>query len=188
MHPLDKYSAQDYNEIRKDVKKMKKLLSVFMALCLLFALFCFHASAEEAVVLSELRIAFSSDLRGLTCEEQDKLCDLKTEGLTFRDSEILISDVGGRLVTEPLKPGRTYNLHFLFVPTEGYALPEAFAEKDVHIDADDGCYIWQCTVATGGGHYCLMINEKVTVRGNLFERIFGFLYDVCLKVVSWSPY
>ena len=174
---------------------MKKVLSLFLAVLVMIPFFALTSSAEnenEKIVI-ELR----SDISGLCADDYEKLAQIKSGNIAFdtvdRDSPIIIADYAGNVYFDKMKPGRDYTIDYLFVPVNGYEIPDDINEKDIEFICPENCTVWWYGKAVGAcvdgvRSTYIMVYTEVRVDGNLFQNIFGRLADIFLKIKAWSPY
>lgn len=170
---------------------MKKSLSVFFAVIFVASAMLLPVRAQEKI--DRLSVSFSDNIVGLTYEDYDKFGVKTSANITFDDDPILVADYTGSAYLGEIKPGRTYYIYYNFVAADGYELPEEINEKNVSVKCSDGCsVIWfgktQGAYVDGKPSYGLMFYTEIKTPGSFFQKFFGKLADIFLKIKSWSLY
>lgn len=174
---------------------MKKFSSVFLIVSILISLLTFNAFAKEKI--SSADIELKSNVAGLDYNDYESLAIINSDNIKFNDSKncdcIILSDYAGNLYFDKLKPGRTYYIQYSFIATDGYELPESKDDFQLNTVCDKGCQeIWYGIAHGTDSNYepqlSIMLNTKVTVDGNFFQRFFGKIADTILKIKAWAPY
>lgn len=149
------------------------------------------ANAQEKI--DKLSVSFSNDIVGLTDRDIDRFKVETSDNIVFDDDPILVADYTGAAYLGEIKPGRTYYIYYDFVAADGYELPDEVSEKNVSVQCGEGCsVIWFGKTigpyVDGKPSYGLMFYTKVKTPGNFFQRFFGRIADIFLKIKAWSPY
>lgn len=174
---------------------MKKFLSVFLIVSILISLLTLNVFAKEKIHSADIEL--KSNIAGLDYNDYEKIAIIKSDSIKFNDSKncdcIILSDYAGNLYFDKLKPGRTYYIQYSFIATDGYELPESKDDLQLNTVCDKGCQeIWygiaHGTDSNYGPQLSIMLNTKVTVDGNFFQRFFGKIADTILKIKAWAPY
>ena len=175
---------------------MKKTISVLLV-CLfaVSTILCMpaHAATNEVITLH-----LKSDLDGVKPDEYEKFADVNCDIVVFDTREgkepVYASDFAGSMYTDALKAGRTYSVYYVFIPANGYELPEKLDENNLKIECDKGVTVYDCAITSDPSReqpeeqHAVRIFAQVKVDGNIFQRIFGRLYDIYLKIRAWSLY
>ena len=174
---------------------MKKTIAFFLAFIMLFAFPLSSFAFEKA---DDISIRLTNDIAGLDYNDYEKIAIILSDSITYtntlRYNCIQINDYAGNVYLEKMKPGRTYSVHLSFMPAEGFEFPEELTSSMVNIICEEGCTVWWWgkTVGTADDgvskEYFLSVSAEITVKGNFFQRIFGRLADIFLKIKAWSPY
>lgn len=175
---------------------LKKILCVLLSV-LLVSLCLLPAAAQETGVI---RLRLNSDVAGCTERDVEALIEILSGNVVYttrRTNPVSAADYGGTPDSGELKAGRSYDLHYQLSAAEGYELPEAITEDNVIIDCGKGVTVYAVQI-TGGSyreengelvpHRGLQIYASVVVDGNVFQRVFGWIYDLILKARAWSLY
>lgn len=170
---------------------MKKCLSVFLAVMFVISAMLLPVNAKEKI--DEISVSFSGDLVGLTDKDIDRFKVEISDNITLDDDPILVADYTGAAYLGEIKPGRTYYIYYDFVAADGYELPDEINEENVSIECGKGVsVIWfGKTVGPyidGKPSYGMMFFTKLEAPGNFFQRFFGRIADIFLKIKAWSPY
>lgn len=172
---------------------MKKTISVLLALVLLLAAFAFPAGAAE-----KIEIVLSDDVAGLTRDDDPGRFAAITSGdiefTPVRTTDALaVYAYNGDTYFDELKAGRTYYIDYVFSPAPGHTFPEEFSDETVSVVCGEGCaLLWYAKAVGNDGSdhmtefFC--VHTRVTVKGNVVQRIIGKLLDLILKIRSWSLY
>ena len=176
---------------------LKKSIAVLLALC---AVCCCLLPAAAASDFGVIRVKLNSNIAGLTEKDAEKLIELKSDNVVYRADHggpVLISDYAGTPESGKLKAGRTYFVNYVMAPAPGYTLPEKLEKGDVEIECGKGVSVISTSIVTGSyrqdnGEFLqirgVKIYAQVVVDGNAFQRIFGYLHDLYLKMRAWSLY
>ncbi|MBR4727860.1 MAG: hypothetical protein IK080_08230 [Clostridia bacterium] len=171
---------------------LKRSIAILLALC---ALGCCLLPAAAQQPTGTIRVHLRSDVAGLNEDDTDMLLTLSTD--TVYCSSVLIADYAGTQESGALVAGRTYTAYYSFKAADGYELPEALTEGDVEITCDKGVTVYavQRTVSAVRNENGEMrddpsvrIYAEIVVDGNPAQRIFGWIYDLILKIKAWSLY
>ncbi|MCQ2479054.1 MAG: hypothetical protein MJ120_00335 [Clostridia bacterium] len=173
---------------------MKKIISIF--LCLTLALCCFSMSVSAAENNEKITLYLKSDLSGATYENCERFIEIKSGNIVLdtvnRDDPVFVSSYVGDVYLDELKSGRTYYVDYTFIAKEG-TLPDEINDSNIEFICDKGCEaLWYSkavgTGADGSRIEVLLVNTKVQVNGNFFQRLFGKIADAIAKILAWSPY
>lgn len=170
---------------------MKKALSVFLICLCLFSALAFPSSAQEET--EKFALVFHSDLAGCTPQDRDRFIEVQSGHIHPKEPDVFVADCVGDVYFDALKPGRTYTVLYSFVMDDGYDCPEALDESNVSLTCDPGCSVYWYGISSavyGDGirRSYLNFHTTVTVDGTFFQRLFGKLADLFLKIRMWSPY
>lgn len=170
----------------KPIKSIAVLLSVLI-IGLTAAVPAFAESIDD------ISIRFNDDIAGLTFEDKEQLAEILSDGLEFENRDLYmvvqINDITGNVWLEPVKAGITYTISYAFKAKDGFELPESLEDTSVEMLCADGCEVYWYSLTQGREcDVSLTVYTTVTVKGNLFQRIFGWLADTIQKIMSWSPY
>ena len=170
---------------------MKKCLSVFFAVLFVFSALFIPVNAKEKI--DSISVGFSNDLVGLTDKDIENFKVKTSDNIVLDDDPILVADYTGAAYLGKIKPGRTYYIYYDFVATDGYELPDEINEENIDINCDDGVsVIWYGKTigpyVDGKPSEGLMFFTKLEAPGNFFQRFFGRIADIFLKIKAWSPY
>ena len=174
----------------KRTNRWATLMATFLALV------CFALTAGAAAEAAG-SIYIHSDIANLTENDREQL--LTVEGLPLAFCEtgapaVLIADAAGTQTTEKIVAGRTYTLYFTLTPVGGYVLPEAVDNSTFSVRCSKGASLLSVgkvrfpQAQDEANHEGVQIIAQVRADGNLWERLFGKLADLCLKVRAWSLY
>ena len=176
---------------------VKKSVSLILAVCSLCCLLL-PAAADNTGVIS---VKISSDIAGLTADDTEKLIEIKSPDVVYSewgDGPVSFSDYAGTHYDGAAVAGRTYYIDYMLTAAEGFTLPDAFGEGDVEIECGKGVRIISSQIVTAKIRIedsddftvfrGLKIYAAVTVDGNVFQRIIGYIYDTILKIRAWSLY
>lgn len=180
---------------------IKKFISILAVLCLLSGCFSIIAFAgETAEEITKVSLKINSDIAGKTYEDTDALIEIRSDNVTLckrHNQPIHISNFAETVEFGEVKAGRTYYMSYSLSPAEGYTLPEKAEEGFFEIETGSGVSIISANI-TGGRirdengelveNEGILIRAAVKVDGNLFQRIFGFIYDIYLKIKAWQLY
>lgn len=176
---------------------MKKMISVLLAVCIVFLCLLPAAAANDIGVIS---VRLNSDIAGLTRKDAEKMIELRSDNVVYRtdnDGPVFVADYGGTADDGVLAAGRTYYVDYLLVAADGCALPEKLNDGDVQIECGKGVSVISTQIVTADirgedGNFepfrGLRIYAKVVVDGNVFQRIIGMIHDLILKIRAWSLY
>ena len=177
---------------------LKKTISVLLVLC---ALSCCLIPAMAEGDPGVISVRLHSDVAGCTYRESANFIEILSDNVILdpeRDSPVSISDYAGTVELCPVKAGRTYDVSYMLVAAEGCTLPAVPDDSNVKIEHGKNITVWsvQRVVADKRSengewvrHEGLMIRASVVVDSNNFlKRVFGFLYDIYLKIRAWSLY
>lgn len=170
---------------------MKKYISVFLAALLMMTALFIPVDAAEKI--DSISFSFSNDLVGLTDKDIDSFKVETSDNVIFDDDPILVADYTGAAYLGEIRPGRTYYIYYDFVAADGYELPDEVNEENISIKCDDGVsVIWYGKTIgpyiDGKPSEGLMFFTKLEAPGNFFQRLFGRIADIFLKIRAWSPY
>ena len=176
---------------------MKKALSFVLVICLLLV-FAGFSYAEETV--DEISLRLNSDIAGLTENDTEKLIEIRKGNVVYSmrgDGPVSIYDIAGTPEPGAVVAGRTYSIYYTLTAAEGYALPDKLPEGNLEIECGNGVKVISSQVVTAKEYSDgispenfrgLMIFAQVKVDGSLLQRLYGFVYDMVLKIRAWSPY
>lgn len=173
--------------------------TVCVLLCALIACCCLTpaAAAEDAGVIT-LRI--NSDIAGSTARDTERLIEVVSGNVvpgTPKNSPVHVSDYAGTPTDEILVAGRAYNIRYNLSAAEGFELPEKVTADNVKIECGKGADVYHVAITKGTyreesgepvTYRGLQIYAVVTVDGNAFQRLIGWIHDLILKIRAWSLY
>ena len=178
---------------------LKKTISVLLILCALSGCLLIPASAESDAGVISVRL--KSDVAGCLYLNSDNFIEILSDNVIldpYRAAPVSVSDYAGTVDFCPLVAGRTYFVSYELVAADGFTLPEELTEDNIKIECDKGVTVLSThitkksirnedgTMETSQG---LLIRSRLVVDSNHFyKRVFGFLYDVYLKIRAWSLY
>lgn len=175
----------------------KKTVAALLALCLL-CLCALPAAAKNENVIS---VKINSDIAGLSEVDVEKLFEIKSDNMIYctkPSGPIHIADYAGTAVMGKLKAGRTYYLYYTMEPAEGFTMPEKLTDENLEIECEKGARVISAQIVTFAYRIDentidhdskgVMIYAAVVVDSNPFQRFFGIIYDVILKIRAWSLY
>lgn len=170
---------------------MKKSLSVFLAVLLMTSALLMPVNAREKI--DSISVSFSSDLAGLTDKDIDSFKVEASDNIILDDDPVLVADYTGAAYLGEIKPGRTYYIYYDFIAADGYELPDEVNDENISINCADGVsVIWYGKTIgpyiDGKPSEGLMFFTKLEAPGNFFQRFFGRIADIFLKIKAWSPY
>ena len=176
---------------------LKKILCVLLSV-LLMSLCLLPAAAQNETGV--IRVRLNSDVAGCTERDAEALIEILSGNVVYttrRADPVSVVNYAGTPDSGELKAGRAYDLHYQLSAAEGYELPEAITADNMIIDCGKGVDVYSVQI-TGGSyrdengelvpHRGLVIYASVVVDGNLFQRVFGWFYDLLLKARAWSLY
>lgn len=145
-----------------------------------------YAQGREAV----LSAAFSDDLEGLTERDCVKFADLSGGDLVLQEDRTWVYDYTNMPYDGKMKPGRTYYVEFEFLKADGCEFPETLTEEntDFRCGKNNEIVWYHYAGSLKEPHQVLYVCEKVVIKGNIFQRFFGKIADLILKMKAWSPY
>ena len=167
-----------------------------MLVAALLALICFVLTAAAAGEAAG-SLYIHSDIANLTENDREKLLTVEELPLAFCETgapAVLIADAAGTQTTKRIVAGRTYTICFTLVPVGGYVLPETVDNSTFSVRCGKGASL----VSVGKVRFPqaqdeanqegVQIIAQVRADGNLWERLFGKVADLWLKVRAWSVY
>lgn len=179
---------------------LKKTVCALLALCVLSCCLL-PASAAALRPTGEIRLKLNSDVAGCLYLNSNNFIEILSDNVILnpdRDAPVSVSDYAGTVYYCPLEAGRTYYVSYSLVAADGYVLPEKLSDGDVTIECGKGVTVYSVQITTKNVRNDegvietskgLQIHASVVVDSNHFwERIFGFLYDIYLKIRAWSLY
>ena len=177
---------------------LKKAVSALLVLCMLSCCLLPAAAAQPTGVIT---LKLKSDVAGCLYLNSGNFIEITSDNVALnaqRDAPVSISDYAGTVEYCPLKAGRTYYVSYSLVAAEGYELPDQLTDGDVQIECDKGVTVLSAQIVRANYHgengetipfKGLLIRAAVVVDSNHFwQRIFGRLYDIYLKIRAWSLY
>ena len=179
------------------MKTIKRITAAALLLCVLF---CAPTQAAGLSEIESVAVKLRSDLAGATEDEYDRCIELQSDNVVFTsrgDGPVSVSDYSGDMEQSPLVAGRTYYIDYTLEAADGYELPDNSAPVDVKAECEDGVTVIysrnvSANIRQKDGSFKLykglQITARVVVKGNIFERIIGFFYDIYLKIRAWSLY
>ena len=180
---------------------LKKAVCALLVLCALSCCLLPAASAAAAQPTGVITLKLKSDVAGCLYLNSDNFIEITSDNVvlnTNRDAPVSVSDYAGTVYYCPLVAGRTYYVNYELVAADGYELPDQLNEGDVQIECDKGMTVYSVQIVQANTrdengevkHFKgLLIHASVVVDSNHFwQRPFGFLYDIYLKIRAWSLY
>lgn len=165
---------------------MKKALSIILALFCLLSAFSLSVFAQGN---DKITVTFHNDLQGVTYQSPDKLITVDAAQLDMDSLNVQVNDYVGNVYLDEMLPGRTYYIQYGFHPAKGFELPEELADEDLLITCEPGCSVYWYGITHGAQNVRgVAFHTKVTVPGNLWQRIIGWVVDHVNKLLAWSPY
>ena len=81
------------------------------------------------------------------------------------------------------------HIQYGFRPVEGFELPDKLEDGDVQITCEPGCSVYWYGITRGAQNAKgVAFYTKVTVPGNFWQRLIGWIVDHVNKLLAWSPY
>ncbi len=173
---------------------MKRAVSIL--LCLTLTLCYFSMSVSAAENNEKITLYLKSDLSGATYENCERFIEIRSGNIALdtvnRDDPVFVSTYVGNVYFDELKSGRTYYVNYTFIAKDG-TLPNEINDGNIDFICDKGCEVLWYSKAVGTGAdgsriEVLLVNTKVQVNGNFFQRLFGKIADTIAKIFAWSPY
>lgn len=173
---------------------MKKPLSLVLALLLLG---CCCGLGAAAAAVGPVRVKLNSDVAGCSAADYTKFMELQSDNVTwsfFSGAPVSVSDYAGTSTSAALTAGRTYYVTCLLEAASGCALPAA---DDVVVTCGSGVTVLAKQIVstdyrTADGSFAhftgLQISAKLTVDGNVLQRVVGRLLDIVARLRAWQPY
>lgn len=176
-------------------------LKVFLAVLLAAITACgcmFCAAARNDIGVISLKLY--SDVDGKKSTDVQELIEIRSDNVVYDNKfnePVSVSDYAGTVEYEPLAAGRTYFVNYYLSAAEGCTLPDSISDGDIDIECGKGVSVISAQITNG--HYKLddgtfsdvkglRVYARVTVDGNVFQRIVGFFHDMILKIQAWSLY
>ena len=179
--------------------KLKRTISILLVICAVLG--CIMPAFAQESTGGKISLRINSDIAGLTEKDAEKLIEIKGGNVVYStrgDGPVSINDYAGTHTAEPLAAGRTYNIYYTLTAADGSTLPDSLIEKDLEIECGKGVTVISSQIVTAkekteDGIFIenfrgLMIYAVVKVDGNVFQQIYGFIYDLILKIRAWSLY
>jgi len=176
---------------------LKKTISVLLILCALACCLIPAFAESDAGVIS---VRLKSDVAGCTYRDSGNFIEILSDNVILdpkRDAPVSVSNYAGTPERCPVEAGRSYDVNYELVAAEGYTLPAVLDDSNVKIEHGKNITVWSIQRVTANkrnedGEWVrsegLLIRATVVVDGNVFQRVFGYLYDVYLKIRAWSLY
>ena len=177
---------------------LKKAICALLAICVLSCCLLPAAAAQPTGVIA---VKLKSDVAGCLYLNSDNFIEIASDNVVLnpeRAAPVSVSDYAGTVNYCPLEAGRTYYVSYELVAAEGYELPDWLNEGDVQIECDKGVTVYSVQIVRANKHdengevthfKGLLIRASVVVDSNHFwKRVFGYLYDIYLKIRAWSLY
>ena len=177
---------------------LKKTMSALLIVCLLS---CCLLPAFAAQPTGEIRLKLNSEVAGCLYLNSDCFIEILSDNVILdpeRDAPVSVSDYAGTVNFCPLEAGRTYYVSYELVAADGYVLPEKLNEGDVKIECGKGVTVLSTQITRKSvrndegvidSSRGLLIRSRIVVDSNHFwKRVFGYLYDIYLKIRAWSLY
>ena len=175
---------------------MKKIISLFFAV--LFAVSILPVSSFAKEENEKIVLEFYSDVGGKTYLDRESLCTIVSGDVMHNDiyeayADVSVSDYSCNSYLDEMKKGRTYYIDYLFLPKEGCDLPEEINDETVSFICEKGCeVIWfgetRGYKKNGETFRSFSVHTKVNADGNFFQKLFGRIADIFLKIKTWSLY
>ena len=178
---------------------LKKSIGILLAVCILSC--CLLPAAAAARPTGVITLKLKSDVAGCLYLNSDNFIEITSDNVvlnTNRTAPVSVSDYAGTVNYCPLKAGRTYDVSYDLIAADGYELPDRLTDGDVQIECDKGVTVYSVQIAKANirdesgevkSFKGLLIRASVVVDSNNFlQRVFGYLYDICLKIRAWSLY
>lgn len=177
---------------------LKKSICALLVLCALSCCLLPAAAVNDPGVIA---VKLNSDVAGCLYLNSDNFIEILSDNVMLdpeRTAPVSVSDYAGTVNFCPLEAGRTYYVSYSLVAADGYTLPEKLNDGDVTIECGKGVTVLSTQITTKSVRddqgvidrsRGLLIRSKIVVDSNsIFRRIFGFLYDIYLKIRAWSLY
>ena len=177
---------------------LKRTMSALLAVCLLC---CCLLPAAAAKPTGRIALKLNSDVAGCLYLNSDNFIEILSDNVILdpdRNAPVSVSDYAGTVNFCPLEAGRTYYVSYELVAADGYELPEKLNDGDVQIECGKGVTVLSTQITRKSvrgddgvidNAKGLLIRSKIVVDSNRFyKRVFGFLYDIYLKIRAWSLY
>ena len=187
---------------------IKKLVSVLLALCVLGGCLLLPAAAQTIDAQSGdaqsefgvISVKLNSDVAGYTENDIDKFIEIRSANVVSSQRDggpVSVADYAGTHEFGALVAGRTYFIDYAMVAAEGCTLPDNVEDLDVAIECGKGVSVYHTAIVSGPyrdedgvmrEYKGFRIQAKVVVDGNAFQRVFGWIHDLILKIEAWSLY
>ncbi|MBQ6162966.1 MAG: hypothetical protein IK118_00655 [Clostridia bacterium] len=173
---------------------MKKMISVALALCLMFG--CLLLPAAAAQNDDVICVRLHSDIAGCMSTDTDKLIEILSPQVKLY-SDIHISNYAGASEYAHMDAGRQYYIVYTLDAAEGYELPETISDDQISIECGKGVSLISYkiveireagTTLSEPTHRALRIYANVIVDGSAIQRLVGWIRDIILKIRSWQLY
>lgn len=172
---------------------MKKTLSVFPVFLFLFALLL---PAADAAVTDNMTVELFSDVAGASAEDVERFISLPPELIPndITGTPVSVYDCIGTPYFDALKPGRSYTVYFSVLPAEGCEFPDEVNSDNMTVKCAKGNSVFWYGKTHGlkdeNGilRQSVEIHTTLKVDGNAFQRFFGKLIELFMKIKAWSPY
>jgi hypothetical protein len=177
---------------------LKKIVSAVLAA--LIICLCMSPALAAEIKPDIISIKLSSDVNGYSENDFEKFIEIKSDNVVFssrHNPPISVSDYAGTTYNGKVKSGRSYYISYYLDAAEGFTLPEKLDDSNISIECGKGADVFSKQIVTGtikdddGTSTTvkgIMIQAKVTVDGNLIQRIIGLISDLYLKARAWSLY
>lgn len=175
---------------------LKKMISVLLALCVLFL--CLLPAAAAGSNFGVISVRLNSDIAGLTKDDAEKLIEIRSDNVVYKTGNggpVFFADYGGTAEDGALVAGRTYTAYYSLEAADGYTLPDILNDNDVQIECGKGVSVISTQILSAkirgeDGNFKeyreVRIFAQVVVDGNIFQRVIGMIHDLILKIKAWS--
>jgi len=170
---------------------MKKIISALLIILMLSIFTLVPVAALTTTGKTVIEI--NNDIAGLDENDADSLIHIKSGNVVLdEDRGVFVYYCTNERLDGKMQAGRTYNIEYTFRAEDGYVLPEVFGSENTEVICGEKCKVNYITrpvdYSNGNNIEYLVINTSVTVKGNVFQNIFGWLQDLILKIKFWAPY